>query len=79
MSWKGCAIWGGCCLPPQRPAWGLCAFEASAREMLDALEDPGCEARALAVETCAADLEEVLQALSGGRSEIRRLWAFFPQ
>ena len=34
-------------------------------EMLDALEDPGCEARALAVETCAADLEEVLQALSG--------------
>jgi hypothetical protein len=47
------------------PCLGAVRLEDSAREMLDALEDPGCEARALAVETCAADLEEVLQALSG--------------
>lgn len=47
------------------PCLGAVRLEDSAREMLEALEDPGCEARALAVETCAADLEEVLQALSG--------------
>ena len=47
------------------PCLGAVRLEDSAREMLDALEDPGCEARALAVETCATDLEEVLQALSG--------------
>ena len=47
------------------PCLGAVRLEDSAREMLDALEDPGCEARALAVETCAADLEEVLQALRG--------------
>lgn len=47
------------------PCLGAVRLEDSAREMLSALEDPGCEERALAVETCAADLEEVLQALSG--------------
>ena len=47
------------------PCLGAARLEDSAREMLGALEDPGCEARALAVETCAADLEEVLRALSG--------------
>lgn len=47
------------------PCLGAVRLEDSSREMLSALEDPGCEERALAVETCAADLEEVLQALSG--------------
>lgn len=47
------------------PCLGAVRLEDSARGMLRALEDPGCEARALAVERCAVDLEEVLQALSG--------------
>lgn len=47
------------------PCLGAARLEESAREMCRALEDPACEERALAVERCAAELEDVLQALSG--------------
>lgn len=47
------------------PCIGADRLAQAANEMQKALNDPGCEAKAIAVEECARVLEEVLAALCG--------------
>lgn len=53
------------------PCLGAERLTVAARKMQAALNDPGCETRALPVEECACALEEVLAALEGGRTGSR--------